>query len=75
MFETSHLIFGGSMVTSLSALVEAIQGSAIPAWMRDYFTEHREQIMKALRENGEYTFTSPENKETITIRTEKAVAA
>jgi hypothetical protein len=62
------------MVTSLSNLVEMIQGGVIPAWLREYFIEHRDEIVKALRENGVYTFTSPEGEQ-ITIQSEKAVAA
>jgi hypothetical protein len=62
------------MVTSLSSLVETIQGGVIPAWLRDYFIEHRDEIVNALRENGEYTFKSPEGEQ-ITIQAEKAAAA
>jgi hypothetical protein len=62
------------MVTSLSNLVEMIQGGVIPAWLREYFVEHRDEIVKALRAEGEYTFNSPEGEQ-ITIKAEKAVAA
>jgi hypothetical protein len=62
------------MVTSLSNLVEMIQGGVIPAWLRDYFVEHRDEIVIALRETGKYTFKSPEGEQ-ITIQAEKAVAA
>jgi len=62
------------MVTSLSNLVEMIQGGVIPAWLREYFIDHRDEIVNALREKGVYTFNGPDGEQ-ITIQAEKAVAA
>jgi hypothetical protein len=62
------------MVTTLSKLVDMIQGGAVPAWLRDEVLNNRNQIAAALRENGSYTFISPDG-EKIEIRAEKQVAA
>jgi len=42
------------MVTSLSNLVEMIQGGVIPAWLREYFMTIVTKIVNALREKGVY---------------------
>jgi hypothetical protein len=62
------------MITTLSKLVEMTQGTAIPAWLRDAVLEKKDEIVKALRENGEYTLEG-QNGEKVIIRAEKQVAA
>jgi hypothetical protein len=62
------------MVTTLSKLVDMIQGGAVPAWLRNEVLEKRGTIAKALRENGVYVVSSP-NGEQIEIRAEKRATA
>ncbi len=62
------------MVTTLSKLVDMIQGGVVPAWLRNEVLEKRDTIAKALRENGVYVVNSP-NGEQIEIRAEKRAAA
>ena len=64
------------MVTTLSQLVDMIQGGAVPAWLRSYVLEHKEEIATALRERGMFTLPAGPNGEEVSIRAdERAVAA
>lgn len=62
------------MVTTLSKLVDMIQGGAVPAWLRNQVLANKDQIASALREKGFYTLRGP-NGETIEIRTQNQAAA
>jgi hypothetical protein len=62
------------MVTTLSKLVEMMERGAIPAWIRDEVTARREEIAKALHENGIYTLNGP-NGERVDIRANKSAVA
>jgi hypothetical protein len=61
------------MVTTLSKLVDMIQSGAVPAWLRSYVLANKDEIAKALRENGEVTIPGPKGEE-VSIRTEKSTA-
>ncbi len=64
------------MVTTLSQIVDMIQGGAVPAWLRNYVLEHKEEIATALREQGMFTLPAGPNGEEVSIRSDKrAVAA
>lgn len=58
------------MVTTLSKLVEMTQGGAVPAWLRTFVLDKKDDIVTALRRDGEYTFDGP-NGERVTIKAEK----
>ena len=62
------------MVTTLSKLVEMMEQGAIPAWIRDAVVAHRQEISKALHEEGLYTLNGP-NGERVDIRTNKTAVA
>jgi len=62
------------MVTTLSKLVEMMERGAIPAWIRDEVTAHREEIAAALQTDGVYTLVGP-NGERVEIRAKKAAVA
>jgi hypothetical protein len=63
------------MLTTLSELVELIQAGAVPAWLRAYVLEHKDEIGIGLRERGEYTIPPGPNGEQVTIHGERRVAA
>jgi hypothetical protein len=46
------------------------QGGAVPAWLRNAVLEKKDEIVKALRENGEYTLVGPDGEE-VNLQAEK----
>jgi hypothetical protein len=51
-----------------------MQQGAIPAWIRDEITAKREEIAKALNDQGIYTLNGP-NGERVEIRANKSAVA
>lgn len=62
------------MVTTLSRLVEMIQTGAVPAWLREYVLEHKEDISNGLRQRGEFTIPAGPNGEQVNIRADRRTA-
>lgn len=62
------------MVTTLSELVEMMEQSIIPAWVRDQILAKSELIDQALRNGGSITLEGPDG-ETVEISGASPVAA
>ncbi len=61
------------MVTTLSKLVDMIQGGAVPAWLRDYVLANKAKIEDELRRNGTSKIPGP-NGEIVNINAERRAA-
>jgi hypothetical protein len=61
------------MVTTLSKLVDKIQGGAAPVWLPDYVLANKAKIEDELRQNGTSKIPDPHG-EIVNIKAEKRTA-